>query len=137
MIPVCEPVLLGNEKKYVMDCLDTLWISSQGKYVRQFEESFARYCNVTHGVACANGTVGLHMALETMGVGAGDEVIIPDFTIIVTANVVIMAGGQPGLGDVEAGTWGLDPAEILGANKPRAKADMGGDMYGRPRRLGP
>ena len=132
MIPVCEPVLLGNEKKYVMDCLDTLWISSQGKYVGLFEESFARYCGVRHGIACANGTVGLHMALEILGVGAGDEVIIPDFTIIVTANVVIMAGATPVLVDVEPDTWCIDPAKIEAAITPRTKAIMVVHMYGHP-----
>jgi perosamine synthetase len=132
MIPVCEPVLLGNEKKYVTDCLDTLWISSQGKYVRLFEETFARYCNVRHGIACANGTVGLHMALECLGIGAGDEVIIPDFTIIVTANVVIMAGATPVLVDVEPDTWCIDPAKIEAAITPRTKAIMVVHMYGHP-----
>ena len=132
MIPVCEPVLLGNEKMFVVDCLETMWISSHGKYVRLFEESYARYCNVPHGVACANGTVGLHMALETMGVGAGDEVIIPDFTIIVTANVVIMAGAKPVLVDVEPDTWCIDPAKVEAAITPRTKAIMVVHMYGHP-----
>jgi perosamine synthetase len=132
MIPVCEPLLLGNEKKYVMDCLDTLWISSQGKYVRMFEETFARYCGVPYGLACANGTVGLHMALEVLGIGQGDEVIIPDFTIVVTANVVVLAGARPVLVDVEPDTWCIDPAKIEAAITPRTKAIMVVHMYGHP-----
>jgi perosamine synthetase len=132
MIPVAEPVLLGNEKKYVMDCLETLWISSRGKYIPMFEEALARYCNVKHGVACSNGTAGLHMALEVLGVGAGDEVIIPDFTIVVTANVTILAGARPVLVDVEPDTWCIDPAKIEAAITPRTKAIMVVHMYGHP-----
>lgn len=132
MIPVAEPVLLGNEKKYVMDCLDTLWISSLGKYIPLFEESFARYCGVAHGVACANGTVGLHMALEVLGVGPGDEVIIPNFTIIVSANVVMMVGARPVLVDVEPDTWCIDAAKIEAAITERTRAIMVVHMYGHP-----
>jgi len=132
MIPVSEPVLLGNEKKYVMDCLDTLWISSLGKYIPLFEEAFASYCGVKHGIACANGTTGLHMALEVLGVGPGDEVIIPDFTIIVSANVVMLAGATPVLVDVERDTWCIDPAKIEAAITPRTKAIMVVHMYGHP-----
>ena len=132
MIPVAEPVLLGNEKKYVMDCLETLWISSRGKYIPMFEEALARYCNVKHGVACSNGTAGLHMALEVLGIGPGDEVIIPDFTIVVTANVVILAGARPVLVDVEPDTWCIAPAQIEAAVTPRTKAIMVVHMYGHP-----
>jgi len=137
MIPVSEPVLLGNEKKYVMDCLDTLWISSLGKYIPLFEEAFASYCGVKHGIACANGTTGLHMALEVLGVGPGDEVIIPDFTIIVSANVVMLAGATPVLVDVERDTWCIDPAKIEAAITPRTKAIMVVHMYGHPSDMDP
>ena len=105
MIPVCEPALLGNEKKYVMDCLDTGWISSLGKYVGLFEEKFTGYVGAEHGVACCSGTAGLHTALSVLGVGPGDEVIIPNFTIIVSANVVMRTGAKPVLVDVEPDTW--------------------------------
>ena len=132
MIPVSEPVLLGNEKKYVMDCLDTMWISSLGKYIPMFEEAFAGYVGVKHGVACSNGTTGLHMALEVLGIGAGDEVIIPNFTIIVSANVVIMAGATPVLVDVDPETACIDPAFIEKAITPRTKAIMVVHMYGHP-----
>jgi perosamine synthetase len=115
-----------------MDCLDTLWISSLGKYIPLFEEAFASYCGVKHGIACANGTTGLHMALEVLGVGPGDEVIIPDFTIIVSANVVMLAGATPVLVDVERDTWCIDPAKIEAAITPRTKAIMVVHMYGHP-----
>ena len=132
MIPVSEPVFLGNEKKYVMDCLDTMWISSLGKYIPLFEESFSRYCNVKYGIACSSGTTGLHMALEILGLRPGDEVIIPNFTIIVSANVVIMTGARPVLVDVEPDTWCLDPTKLEAAITPRTRAIMVVHMYGHP-----
>jgi perosamine synthetase len=132
MIPVCEPFLLGNEKKYVMDCLDTLWISSQGKYVACSRRPSPATAACRTGLACANGTVGLHMALEVLGIGQGDEVIIPDFTIVVTANVAILAGARPVLVDVEPDTWCIDPAKIEAAITPRTKAIMVVHMYGHP-----
>ncbi len=132
MIPVCEPVLLGNEKQYVMDCLDTVWISSLGKYIPLFEEAFSRYCGVKHGVACSSGTAGLHMAMEVLGIGPGDEVIIPNFTIIVSANVIIMVGAKPVLVDVDPETWCLDPEKIEEAITERTRAIMVVHMYGHP-----
>jgi len=132
MIPVSEPVLLGNEKKYVNDCLDTLWISSLGRYIPLFEEAFSEYVGVKHGVACSNGTTGLHMALEVLGIGPGDEVIIPNFTIIVSANVVIMAGARPVLVDVDPETGCIDPARIEAAVTARTRAIMVVHMWGHP-----
>lgn len=137
MIPVCEPVFLGNEKKYVMDCLDTGWISSLGKYVGLFEEKFTGYVGTEHGVACCSGTAGLHTALSVLGVGAGDEVIIPNFTIIVSANVVMRTGAKPVLVDVEPDTWCIDPARIERAISPKTKAIMVVHMYGHPCDMGP
>jgi len=132
VIPVSEPVLLGNEKAYVNDCLDTLWISSLGKYIPMFETAFARYVGTRHGIACSNGTTGLHMALEVLGIGPGDEVIIPDFTIVVTANVILLAGAKPVLVDVDRATACIDPALIEAAITPRTKAIMVVHMYGHP-----
>lgn len=132
MIPVSEPVFLGNEKEYVNDCLDTLWISSLGKYIPKFEEAFAGYVGVKHGVACSNGTTGLHMALEVLGIGPGDEVIVPNFTIIVSANVTIMTGARPVLVDVDPETWCIEPSLIEAAITPRTKAIMVVHMYGHP-----
>ncbi len=132
MIPVCEPVLLGNEKQYVMECLDTVWISSRGKYIPLFEKKFSEYCGVSHGIACSSGTAGLHMAMEILGIGQGDEIIIPNFTIIVSANVVIMSGAKPVLVDVDPVTWGLDPAKIEERITDKTKAIMLVHMYGHP-----
>ena len=132
MIPVCEPVLLGNEKQYVMECLDTVWISSRGKYIALFEKKFSEYCGVSHGVACSSGTAGLHMAMEILGIGQDDEIIIPNLTIIVSANVVIMSGAKPVLVDVDPVTWGLDPAKIEERITDKTKAIMLVHMYGHP-----
>ena len=77
-IPVAEPILGGNEQRYVIDCLETGWISGSGKYVQAFEEHFAAYCGAKYAVAVFNGTVALHVALVAAGIGSGDEVIVPD-----------------------------------------------------------
>jgi perosamine synthetase len=132
MISVCEPLFDGNEKKYVQDCLDTNWISSLGQYITRFEDEFSHYCGVSNGVACANGTVALHLSLVALGIGHGDEVIIPDFTLIVSANVVILAGAKPVLVDVDPKTWCIDAEKIEEKITPRTKAIMVVHMYGHP-----
>jgi len=132
MIPVWEPVLDGNEEQYVLDCLETNWVSSLGKYISRFEELFARYCGAAHGVACSSCTTGLHLAMVGLGLGPGDEVIIPDFTLIVSANTVIQAGAKPVLVDVDPRSWCLDPSKIEEKITPRTRAIMAVHMYGHP-----
>ena len=132
MIPVWEPVLDGNEKRYVADCLETNWISSLGRYITRFEDAFSRWCDVPHGVACSSGTAALHLSLVALNVGPGDEVIIPDFTLIVSANTVIQAGARPVLADVDPRTWCLDPARLEEKITPRTRAVMPVHMYGHP-----
>jgi len=108
MIPVCEPTLEGNELKYVTDCIKSGWISSAGKYIEEFEKAFSKFCNAKYGIACSNGTAALHLALESLGIKKGDEVIIPSFTMIATANAVIYTGAKPVLIDSENETWNMD-----------------------------
>jgi perosamine synthetase len=132
MISVCEPVFDGNEAQYVADCMATGWVSSVGKYVNQFEDMFSAYCGVPYGVACSSGTTALHLAMVALGIGAGDEVIIPDFTLIVSANTVIQTGATPVLVDVDALTWCIDPTLIEAKITPRTKAIMAVHMYGHP-----
>jgi perosamine synthetase len=132
MIPVCEPLLDGNEEHYVLDCLKTNWISSSGEYITAFEERFSCYCKAKHGIACSNGTAAIHLALEALSIGSGDEVIIPDFTLIVSANMVILAGAKPVLVDIDRKTWCIDPGKIEEKITPKTKAIMVVHMYGHP-----
>ncbi|HEY3242838.1 MAG TPA: DegT/DnrJ/EryC1/StrS family aminotransferase [Phycisphaerae bacterium] len=131
-IPVCEPLLDGREREYVLDCLEGNWISSQGEYLERFERAFAAFCGARFGVACSNGTVALHLALEALGIGPGAEVIIPAFTLIVSANMVCLAGATPVLVDVEPDTWCIDPQLIEAKITPRTRAIMTVHMYGHP-----
>jgi perosamine synthetase len=111
-IPVCEPSLLGNEKKYVLDALESGWISSAGKYVSEFESQFAKFCGVEYGVGVCNGTVAIHLALVALGIGKGDEVIIPNFTMIATAFAVCYTGATPVFVDADPNTWNIDVNKI-------------------------
>ena len=132
MIYVCEPVLDGNEAKYVMDCLNANWISSNGDYNRRFEEIMCNYLDMPFAVSASSCTAALHMALVALGIGPGDEVIIPDFTLIVSANTVILAGARPVLADVDPQTWCIDPVSIERAITPHTRAIMVVHMYGHP-----
>lgn len=120
-LPVCEPTLTGNEQAYVLDAVSTGWISSAGKYVTEFERSFARYCDVPYAVGVCNGTVALHLALVSLGVGPGDEVIIPDFTMIATAFAVCYTGAMPVFVDADPETWNIDVRLIEEKITPRTK----------------
>jgi perosamine synthetase len=131
-IPVCEPTLQGNELKYVTEAVSTGWISSGGSYIKKFEETFAAYCGVKHGVSCSNGTTALHLAIEALKIGKGDEVIIPTFTMIASANAVVYAGATPVLIDAELDTWNMNIDAIEAKITPRTKAIMIVHTYGHP-----
>lgn len=132
MIPVCEPLLDGNEKRYVLECLETNWISSTGHYTTAFEESFSSCCGAGYGVACSSCTTAIHLALLALGIGPGDEVIIPCFTLVASANMVILTGAKPVLVDADPHTWCIDPTKIEGKITGRTKAIMVVHMYGHP-----
>lgn len=131
-IPVCEPTLGEKELEYVTDAVKSGWISSAGKYIKEFEEKFSAYCGVKHGVACSNGTVALHLAIEALGIGKGDEVIIPTFTMAASCNAVIYAGAKPVLIDSELNTWNMDISTIEAKITPKTKAIMVVHTYGHP-----
>jgi perosamine synthetase len=131
-ISVAQPVLSGNERKYVLDCLDTSWISSVGKYIGAFEETFARFCGVQHAIATNNGTTALHLALVALDLKAGDEVIVPTVTYIATANAVRYCGATPVLADVHAETMNIDPVDIERKITPRTKGIIPVHLYGHP-----
>ncbi len=131
-IPVAAPVFVGNEKQYVNDCLETTWISSAGKYIQSFEQKFAEFCNTKHAIAVMNGTVALHLSLIALGIGAGDEVIIPSLTYVATANCVAYVGATPVFVDSEPQTWNIDPEKIEQAITARTKAIIAVHLYGHP-----
>jgi perosamine synthetase len=131
-IPVAAPTLNGNEKAYVVDCLDSTWISSNGKYIERFEQAFADFCGVQHAAACCNGTVALHLALMALGVGPSDEVIVPTLTFVATANAVTYCGARPVFVDSEPETWNIDPAVIEAKITPRTKGIVVVHLYGHP-----
>jgi perosamine synthetase len=112
VIPNAVPHLAGNEWKYVKECLDTNWVSSAGPFVDRFERDVARYLGLPHAVAAVNGTAALHVALLAAGVTAGDEVLLPAFTFVATANAVAYCGAHPVFLDSEEVSWGLDPARL-------------------------
>lgn len=129
-IPVCEPMLAGNELKYVTEAVSTGWISSAGKYVTEFERQFAQYSGCEYGVAVCNGTVALHLALVALGIGPGDEVIIPNFTMIATAFAVCYTGAIPVFVDADPGTWNMDVRRIEEKITGRTKAILPVHLFG-------
>ncbi len=132
IIRVCEPTLRGNELAYITDAVQTNWISSGGKYIPRFEALFAEKMGTRFGIACMNGTVALHLALATLGLEPGDEVIIPTFTMIATANAVTYLNAVPVLVDSEMATWNMDPEQIEAKITPRTRAISVVHTYGHP-----
>ncbi|MDR7417464.1 MAG: DegT/DnrJ/EryC1/StrS family aminotransferase [Armatimonadota bacterium] len=130
--PVAAPVLAGNEEAYVLDCLRTTWISSNGGYIGRFEAAFAQFCGARHALACSNGTVALHLALLALGIGPGDEVLVPAVTFVATANAVTYCGARPVFVDVDPDTWGIDPTDLETRITSRARAVIVVHLYGHP-----
>ena len=131
-IPVAAPALIGNEKKYVLDCIKSNWISSNGKYIQNFEESFADFNKVKYALSCSNGTVALHLALMALGISTGDEVILPTFTYVATANAVMYCGAKPIFIDSDSETWNIDPSLIEKFITKNTKAIIVVHIYGHP-----
>ena len=129
-IPVYQPSLCGNEKAYVNDCLESGWISSKGQYIARFEEKFAEYVGVAHASAVCNGTVALHAALLALGIGAGDEVIVPTLTYVASVNSIAHTGATPVFVDSLPDTWQIDPADVARHITERTRAIMAVHLYG-------
>ncbi len=129
-IPVCEPLLGGNELEYVTKAVSGGWISSSGSYVGEFERAFAKYLDVPYAVTTTNGTTALHLALIAAGIGPGDEVIIPAFTMIASAFAVCYTGAKPVFVDADITNWNIDPALVEAKVTPRTKAIMPVHVYG-------
>jgi len=131
-IPVNEPLLDGNEKKYLAECIDTGWVSSEGPFVKRFEEEFAARVGRKHGTADTNGTAAIDVAIDALGIGLGDEVILPTFTIISCVLQIVRAGATPVLVDSDPLTWNMDVSQIEEKITPRTKAIMVVHTYGLP-----
>lgn len=136
-IPVNEPLLNGNEKKYLDECIDTSWISSEGPFVKRFEEEFAARLGRKHGIAVTNGTAAIDAAVEALGIGPGDEVILPTFTIISCVMQIVRSGATPVLVDSDPLTWNMDVSQIKAKITPRTKAIMVVHIYGLPVNMDP
>lgn len=132
MIPVNEPLLNGNEKKYLSECIDTGWISSEGPFIDRFESSFAKYIGRRHAIAVSNGSVALDAALHVLDLKAGDEVIVPSFTIISCASAIIRSGCVPVFVDSEFGTWNIDINLLEASITKNTKAILMVHIYGLP-----
>jgi len=132
MIPVAEPSLGEKELENLRRCIQTNWISSLGSFVDEFESKFSQYCGVRYGITTNSGTTALHLALEALGIGEGDEVIIPSFTMIATAFAVSYTGAKPVLVDSEMGTWNLDIKDVERKVSERTKAIIVVHTYGHP-----
>jgi perosamine synthetase len=131
-VPLAQPDLSGNEEKFVVDAIRSSWISSGGLYVTRFEKEFAEVCDTRASIAVSNGTVALHLAVLTLGAGAGDEVIVPSLTYVAAANAVRYVGAEPVFVDVDAETWCLDPQKIEAAITARTKGIIAVHLYGHP-----
>jgi len=129
-IPVNEPLLDGNEKKYLTECIDTSWISSEGPFVKRFEEGVAARMGRKHGIAVTNGTAAIDAAVEALGVGHGDEVILPTFTIISCIFQIVRSGATPVLVDSDPLTWNMDVTQIEAKITQHTKAIMVVHTYG-------
>jgi perosamine synthetase len=136
-IPIASPCFNGNEKHYLMECIDSTRLSSEGKFVAEFEKQFAEFCDAKHALACSNGTVAIHLALLAHDLKPGDEVIVPTFTYIASANAVMYCGAKPVFVDSEPDTWNIDPAKIEEAITEKTKGIIAVHIYGHPADMAP
>ncbi len=132
LIPVSEPNISDKELQYITDAVKSSWISSNGKYLDAFEKKFAEYIGVKYAVAVSNGTVALHLALLALGIGPGDEVIVPNLTYIATANAVKYVGASPAFADSDINTWNISIESIKRLITRRTKAIIPVHLYGNP-----
>ncbi|MCS7232131.1 MAG: DegT/DnrJ/EryC1/StrS aminotransferase family protein, partial [Elusimicrobiota bacterium] len=131
-IPVYEPDITEKEIQYVKNAVESGWVSSLGFYITEFEKKFAEYLGVKYALTVSNGTVGLHLALVSLGVGEGDEVIVPDLTFVATANAVTYTGAKPIFADIDPETWCIDPEDMRKKITKRTKAIIPVHLYGHP-----
>lgn len=131
-IPVYQPMLKGNERKYVIDCIESNWISSKGKYISQFEEKFSEFTGINYSLSVPNGTIALHLALLSLGIGKGDEVIVPTLTYIASVNAITYTGARPVFVDSLYSDWQMNPSDVSKAVTNHTKAILAVHLYGHP-----
>jgi len=136
-VPVNEPVITDEAKKYALDALETGWISSSGEYIGKFEKAFADYVGRKHAITTTNGTTALHLAIAGLNIGEGDEVIVPDFTIVSCLNAVLYTGATPVFIDIDPETYSLDPNLLEGLITEKTKAIMPVHIYGHSADMDP
>jgi perosamine synthetase len=129
-IPVYQPSLNGKEREYVNECIESTWISSKGKFINLFEEKFAEFINIKHAITVSNGTVALHLALIALGIGPGDEVIVPTLTYISSVNAIVYTGATPVFVDSLMDTWQMDPSDVERKITAKTRAVMAVHLYG-------
>lgn len=132
MIPIYKPSINNTAKEYVNDCLDSSWISSKGKYVKMFEDRFSLKTGVKYAASCCNGTSALHLSLLALGIGEGDEVIVPTFTYVASVNAIRYTGATPIFVDCLEDTWQIDPDDVAKKITPNTRAIMAVHLYGHP-----
>lgn len=131
-IPLYKPDLSGNERKYVNECIESSWISSKGRFVPAFEAMFCSRIGVEHSTAVCNGTIALHLAMVALGIGQGDEVIVPTLTYVAPVNAITYSGAKPIFVDSEAVGWQIDPADVVRHITPNTRAILAVHLYGAP-----
>ncbi len=129
--PLYRPSLAGNEKKYVDECLDSTWVSSKGRFIAEFERAFGDFVGSTHAASVCNGTAAIHLALEALGIGPGDEVVVPTFSYIASVNPNVYCGAMPVFCDSLHETWQMDPDDLRRRITPRTKAMIVPHLYGQ------
>ncbi|MCS6976152.1 MAG: DegT/DnrJ/EryC1/StrS family aminotransferase [Gemmatales bacterium] len=130
--PVAAPDLSGNELEYVTECLSSSWISSNGRFIEEFENRVADFVGTRFAIATCNGTAALHIALLALGLKPGDEVIVPTLTYVATANAVTYCGARPVFADVDPRTWNLDPDSVRRLISPKTRGILPVHLYGLP-----
>jgi perosamine synthetase len=131
-IPVYQPSIAGNERQYVLDCIESSWISSKGEYLQRFEHAFSSYTSAQHAIAVSNGTVAIHLALLALGIQPGDEVIVPSFTYVASVNPIAYLGAKPVFVDSHRDSWQLDPLDVQRKITHKTRAIIAVHLYGHP-----
>ena len=132
LVPLYRPSLKGNETRYVLECLETSWISGRGRFVTEFERQFAAKIGGGYALAACNGTAALHLAIAALGIGPGDEVIVPTLTYIASVNAIAHVGATPVFADCLPDTWQIDPKDVANRITPKTKAIVAVHLYGQP-----